>query len=287
MDCLKCNGTKFSNVNVRFTPEVKGEVVEVILPATACTQCGETLMDSTQMNELRRAAADEYRSKHGLLKSREIIKLREKLGMSQIEFARYLAVGEASIKRWETYYPQEEGQDQHIRIKCDEAAAEVNLLDIHWKSSPADIFSGMRKFNFEAYKAALIALLKHCKTPLMLNKALFYADFLHFKHFGISLTGSRYVPMEYGPCPDRYSSMIKLLLDKNIIKKKGKHELVASAKAEYAFDDREQQTIDTIIEHVKKDGGEKLLKKSHEEAAFKETPYLDFIKYTHAKTLKI
>ena len=47
-------------------------------------------MEANQMNELRRATADAYRKKHILLTSREIIALREKLNMSQVEFARYL-----------------------------------------------------------------------------------------------------------------------------------------------------------------------------------------------------
>ena len=46
--------------------------------------------------------------------------------MSQAAFANYLKVGEASIKRWETYFVQDVVQDDHIRLKCDEAYAEVN-----------------------------------------------------------------------------------------------------------------------------------------------------------------
>jgi hypothetical protein len=45
--------------------------------------------------------------------------------MSQTAFASYLKVGEASIKRWETYYVQDVVQDDHIRLKCDEAYAEL------------------------------------------------------------------------------------------------------------------------------------------------------------------
>jgi DNA-binding transcriptional regulator YiaG len=76
-------------------------------------------MDSGQMNQLRKISADEYRKKHGLLTSAEITQYRKRLDMSQIQFAEYLNVGEASIKRWETFFIQDKIQDDHIRLKCD------------------------------------------------------------------------------------------------------------------------------------------------------------------------
>lgn len=63
------------------------------------------------MNFLRRFAADAYRKKHNLLTSDQIIRYRESLGMSQTAFANYLKVEEASVKRWETYYIQDNVQD--------------------------------------------------------------------------------------------------------------------------------------------------------------------------------
>jgi hypothetical protein len=52
------------------------------------------------------------------LTSEEIINYRALLGMSQVAFANYLKVGEASIKRWETYFVQDVVQDDHIRFRC-------------------------------------------------------------------------------------------------------------------------------------------------------------------------
>ena len=134
MKCLNCDCEKFESKNLRFTPEIKGEEVEVVVPSFVCTTCQTPLMDGEQMNVLRRSAADKYRKQHTLLTSEEIIKYRASLGMSQTGFANYLKVGEASIKRWETYYVQDVVQDDHIRLKCDEAYAELNALEVHWKS---------------------------------------------------------------------------------------------------------------------------------------------------------
>ena len=84
-------------------------------------KCQTPLMDGEQMNVLRRSAADKYRKQYNLLISEEIIKCRASLGMSQTAFANYLKVGEESIKRWETYFVQDVVQDDHIRLKCNEA----------------------------------------------------------------------------------------------------------------------------------------------------------------------
>ena len=134
MKCLSCDGEKFERKNMRFNPEIKGEEVEVVVPCSVCVQCQTPLMDGEQMNVLRKAAADKYRKQHHLLTSEEIFRYRAALGMSQTAFAHYLKVGEASVKRWETYYVQDVVQDDHIRLKCDEAYAELNALEVHWKS---------------------------------------------------------------------------------------------------------------------------------------------------------
>ena len=288
MKCLKCNSAKFSTKKIRFNPEIKGEVVEVLLPSFICNECGETLMNTEQMNALRKVAADKYKNNNGLLTSSEIVALRKNLNMSQSEFADYLKVGKASIKRWETYFVQDEGQDEHIRLKCDEASAEFNALNMYWNNMPIDIFNGYRKFNYELFKNVVLALLKFCKSPLFINKALFYVDFLHFKKNGRGLTGSRYIRLEYGPCPDQFQRMFQLLENSEIVSKNGKYDLVANQQTDFSvFDDRELETLNEVLGHVQKDGGRNLYSLSHEEEAFNESFFAMPISYEYAAKLKI
>lgn len=121
MKCLKCNKTQFIEQKVRFTPEIKGETLEVLVPCMVCENCESPFMDTKQMSVLRRYSADKYKENHNLLTSSQIIAYREELRMSQSVFARYLGVGEASVKRWETYYIQDTSQNELIRLKCDES----------------------------------------------------------------------------------------------------------------------------------------------------------------------
>lgn len=288
MKCLHCNGEDFEEKKIRVTPEIKGEEVEVVVSASVCTKCNQPLMNDQQMNQLRRAAADQYRKQHHLLTSEEIIHFREILGMSQIAFAKYLNVGDASIKRWETYFVQEPVQDEHIRLKCDEAYAEFNALNVHWKSNPPDIYSGQRKFSWELFKQAVRYLIETANSPLFLNKALFYADFKHFQLYGVSITGVRYIHLEYGPCPDQYQNLIYFMMHGGDLLSAGHHILKSAKKSDLTvFGDSEKEVLQMVAQLTKGDGGKRLLNLSHQEAAFTKTEPFEWISYEYASTLKI
>jgi putative zinc finger/helix-turn-helix YgiT family protein len=288
MECLNCESQSFETKTMRFNPEIKGEEVEVVVPAYVCTNCQTPLMEGDQMNVLRRAAADKYRQLHNLLTSAEIIQFRTLLGMSQAAFANYLKVGEASVKRWETYYVQDVVQDDHIRLKCDEAYAEFNALEVHWKSHSPDIYSGNRRFCLELFKQAVRYLIGFTKSPLFLNKALFYADFKHFQLYGTSITGARYVHLDYGPCPDQYQNIYQLLLQDKLLVPAGHHSLKSAEKADLTvFADSEKKVLQWVARIAKRDGGQKLLRVSHEEQAFQQTEPLNFISYDFSESLKL
>ncbi|WP_194848347.1 type II TA system antitoxin MqsA family protein [Candidatus Neptunochlamydia vexilliferae] len=289
MKCLECNKTQFVEQKIRFTPEIKGETVEVIVPCMVCKSCQSPLMNTEQMNVLRRASADKYRENHSLLTSSQIIAYREKLGMSQSAFARYLGTGEASIKRWETYYIQDMSQDELIRLKCDEAAAEMNFLNVHWKRDEPTVYSGNVKFNLQLFKNVALYLVEHTKESILfLNKLHFYVDFYHFKKYGVSLTGARYTPLKLGPCPDQYSPIYEALVRGGYLKKVNNHAYKALVPSDPAlFEDREKETLEFILNLYKSLGAQKVLKTSHEEEGYIKTEEGAFISYESAKNLHI
>lgn len=289
MKCLQCDKEEFAVRDIHFSPEIKGESVDVVVPCTVCIGCETPVMDAKQMNALRRAAADRYRTLHGLLTSSEIRSYREALGMSQSAFANYLKVGEASIKRWETYYIQDASQDEHIRLKCDESYAETNFLNIQWTHQEADQTSGWKKFSFEHFKQVALYLIKTTKVDLLfLNKLHFYVDFLHYKQTGTSLTGARYVPLKLGPCPDQYQMLYDSLESQGLIKRRGNHGYSLLQEPDLSsLNEEEKQTLKTIAKALKQKGKNAILDLSHEERAFIETDEGAFISYDYAKDLKI
>jgi putative zinc finger/helix-turn-helix YgiT family protein len=66
-----------------------------------CRHCGYETIEGAAMPEYGRLLADKYRTAHGLLTSDDIRARRERLRMNQKEFAEFLGVGIASVKRWE------------------------------------------------------------------------------------------------------------------------------------------------------------------------------------------
>lgn len=288
MKCLCCGGDQFVEKNWRFTPELKGEELEVIVPAMICVHCHEPLMNDEQMSVLRKAAADAYRKGRGLLTSEEIINYRSLFGMSQAAFANYLKVGEASVKRWETYFIQDVSQDEHIRLKCDESYAEYSALNVQWKSHPPDKYNGNRRFRFEIFKHVLRYLVKFAKSPLFLNKALFYLDFKHYQLYGCSITGTRYVHLEYGPCPQYYETLFDFMIHERVLVRGDHHTLKTTEEADLSiFGDSEKEVLELIAKLAKADGGKKLLDLSHDEDAYTKTKSLEIISYEFAKNLKI
>lgn len=288
MKCLNCDGSTFVEKNINIKTKYSDESLEVVVPAQVCKHCGESLMDSRQMNILRQAAADKYREIHGLLTSKKISELRKKMDMSQRQFAEYLGVGEASIKRWETYYAQEVAMDEHIKLKCDKQFAEENAFNVSLATQESDQFSGNRDFSEEKFSNAVLALIETCKSPLYINKALFYLDFLNYKKYGVSVTGSRYAKLDYGPCPNDYRVLFKRMIDKGYIKESKGHELIALTNINKSiFDDNEIETLSEIIKITKKDSGKKLYNLSHEEDAYTKSSMWNLISYNYSKKLKI
>ncbi len=288
MKCLNCDSTVFLLKQINIKTEYNNESLEVVVPAHVCNDCEEPLMDSKQMNFLRQAAADQYRDSHGLLNSKKIVALRKKFDMSQREFAEYLGVGDASIKRWETYFSQEFAMDEHIRLKCDKEFAEKNAFDVSIATQISDQFSGNREFSWERFSNAVLALIASCKSPLYINKALFYLDFLHFKKNGVGITGSSYAKLEYGPCPDDYKILFKRMIAEGFIRETKGHELIANRKVKIdIFDDDEKESFNEIINLTKKDSGKRLYNLSHDEDAYTKSSMWCVISYNFAKKLKI
>jgi putative zinc finger/helix-turn-helix YgiT family protein len=125
MICLQCDNEEFlPKQDAVIEQEFRGEAFRIQMPALACAKCGWITVDLQQADELRKRTADAYRKKHELLTSDEIKAYRKLLRKTQREFAVWVGVGEASVKRWETYLVQDKSSDQLMRVKCETALLE-------------------------------------------------------------------------------------------------------------------------------------------------------------------
>jgi putative zinc finger/helix-turn-helix YgiT family protein len=151
MICLQCDNEEFlPKQDAVIEQEFRGEAFRIQMPALACAKCGWIAVDLQQADELRKRTADAYRKKHGLLTSDEIKAFRKLLRKTQREFAAFLGVGEASVKRWETWLPQEKGNDNLIRMKCEKALLDhlaqkssTAMWTISWEVDPTEVVHGV------------------------------------------------------------------------------------------------------------------------------------------------
>lgn len=278
MNCLECLGTDFEIQKIRLSFKIKNQSVEVVLPCSVCRSCSRPLMEAAQMNILRQAASDVYREKNGLLTSKQIIKYRERLKMSQTAFAHYLSVGEASVKRWESYHIQDCSQDDHIRIKCDIVAAQNNHAFLLSGGEDPNIYNGNRQFSSD-FTDNIRLYLNYNVSPQnisCINKLHFYIDFLHFKNYGRSITGCKYVPLKYGPCP--------FISDLFTASKLEDHRRSCTLDL---FDDQEQNTINRVCELYIGIGEKNFSEMTRKEKGYLDTNEPDFISYKYAKDLLI
>jgi len=118
MICFKCSGETFATQVATIRQNFRGELLDVKTTVSVCTECGWQTLARGQTDELRRHTANTYRERHGLLASDQIKYIRKLKCQNQAEFARFLGVGEASVKRWESGLVQDKAYDQLIRIKC-------------------------------------------------------------------------------------------------------------------------------------------------------------------------
>lgn len=105
---------------VRTVEQVfRKDKLKVEAPVMVCTSCKFEILAEGQLDELKRLTEEAYRAKHKLLRPEEIVARRKSMGMTQTQFADYLHVGIASVKRWEKGYVQEPSTDCRIREKTE------------------------------------------------------------------------------------------------------------------------------------------------------------------------
>ena len=123
MDCPFCD--KIHEVEERkrlTTAHMKGEEVTYEERFYFCANTDEDENEfetGAMLNENLLNARNAYRRKHGLLTSDEIVSIRESYGLSQVDLARLMGWGEATISRYESKAIQDESYDIMLRLVQD------------------------------------------------------------------------------------------------------------------------------------------------------------------------
>ena len=200
-------------------------------------------------NENLLNARNAYRRKMGLLTSHEIIGIRENYGLSQVDLARLLGWGEATVSRYESKAIQDEAYDTMLCLvrdnplqaleflkkngnkfsvsKREEIKAHiVEKLDSYGKEfltrqslegeyagldEPSDS-NGYTALDIDKLEAVISYLAESMSHfyKVKLMKSLWYSDALAFRQTGRSMTGLVYRHAAMGALPVGHYSLMNL-----------------------------------------------------------------------------
>lgn len=202
----------------------------------------------TNENLLR--ARNAYRKKHGLLTSYEIVAIRESYGLSQVDLARLMGWGEATISRYESKAIQDEAYDTMLRLVKDNPMQALEFLKknadkfsgtARWQQIREKIvekldsygkeyltrqafegeyanfeelsdFNGFAALNIDKIEAVISYIAEQVANlyKVKLMKMLWYSDVLSFIKKGVALTGMVYRHGTMGALPVGHYSLMNL-----------------------------------------------------------------------------
>ena len=253
MDCPLCDKTHEIEERKRFaTITLKGDKVTYEERYYFCANADEDENEfetGSMTNENLLNARNAYRVKHGLLTSGEIVAIRESYGLSQVDLARLLGWGEATISRYESKGIQDEAYDTMLRLIKDNPLQALEFLKknaekfpglkrhevrekivekldsygkeyltrqalegeyVHFEE-PSDS-NGFVTLNIDKIEAAISYIAERVSNlfKVKLIKMLWYVDALSYKTSGYAMTGMVYRHNDMGALPIGHYSLMNL-----------------------------------------------------------------------------
>ena len=327
--CPNCEKeTELEVVRATEEIEIRGESVSVDVEYCRCLVCGEEFEDPRSGDDPLDRAYREYRRRHGMMQPEEIQAVRKKYGLTQGEMSRLLGWGAVTLSRYENGALQNEAHEKILRLAMDprnllklieekpcaltekkrdhlaeqlrkeqeEAYSLERIYEERFGQYDPDKFSGYRKLDLLKLLNAILFFCRDGILKTLLNKHLFYADFKHCKEYTLSITGSRYARLPYGPVPNNWAHYLALLIEdcslwveeipysEEMIGEK----LFSERQPDLSiFSDTELKALISIKEHFKGWRAKTISEFSHTERGYVETPNAELISYEYADDLQI
>jgi transcriptional regulator with XRE-family HTH domain len=285
--------------------EFRKETYSVHVCYYICEDTGEKFTTTGQDELLFNDLYSQYRVKHGIPFSEEIkeIRLRYKLNYSQI--TRILGFGANQYAQYENgQIPSESNgkmilaiQSKQVILGLLEASKEEFEIDEYLKISEAiscasdkvtcsaqqslfykdikrSVYNGFKQPNVQKLMEMIKYFVCNSKSifPTKLNKEMFYADFYHYKRFGISISGLNYQAIQFGPVPVHYNTIYDNIdsINKEIVLA---HDMESTRLTcdEYdlsLFGEKEKETLETIVRIIQPMKTDEIVTESHKEDAW-------------------
>ena len=279
-----------------------------------CADSGEKFEDERLAQLNLNQVYNQYRKRFNLPFPEEITRLREQYGLKASKMSEILGLGINVYRNYENGEIPNSSNARLIQLAKDpkefkklvdlnvdlsdkereKVIGKINELVLkdefikfdlqhYLMGNPTpDEETGYRIPNLEKFSEMVIfftELVEPYKTRL--NKLLFYADFCHFKLYGISISGCRYRAIDKGPVPFNYSSLFDFLANNSYVDihqtefADGKtwEQFKIHDNRKYnpeAFSASELEVLKMVATKFEKTYAAGIVKQSHEEEAWKK-----------------
>lgn len=232
--------------------DFRKETFKIVFHYYKCEDSGEqfttTSLDEVNLNQVY----NQYRDKFNIPFSDEIIRIREKYGLSAAKMSNVLGFGANSYRQYEAGEMPSISNARLIQMADDPKKfidmvelcdlledktkkqyiqkaqllieeSERNVFNVNLKAyllgnHLADIYSGYRNPNLEKFTEMVVFFSEQVQPfKTKMNKLLFYADFLMFKQSCFSISGVRYKAIDMGPVPHNFQSVFEFLANEGEI----------------------------------------------------------------------
>ena len=302
----------------------KGEDYWIHARFYQCVDTGEkfttTEQDELTLNDLY----SQYRIKHGIPFPDEIHQIRSKYSLSYAQIGRILGFGANQYAKYESgQIPSDSNgrmigairyksvmlklvenvkdifdENEYTKIHRQIADSREESLDtdaerIIYEGTQRSIYNGFGEFNHRKVEEMVRFFVSQGTSfPTKLNKEMFYADFLHYRKYGQSISGLRYQAIHYGPVPVHYSTIYDRVpgLVRESIFHDGLEATTFSCEScdLSVFSEKEISTLKQVAEVLKPLSVKEIVNRSHEEPAW-QSHYQDreIIPYSEAYQLRL
>ena len=304
----------------------KGEDFWVHSRYYLCVDTGEKFTTTEQDEQTINDLYAQYRIKHGIPFPDEIRRIRTKYGLNYIQMGKILGFGTNQYAKYENgqlpsesngrmiwavryktimlklitdlkdiFEPEdyEKIRKRILESEDDAGTADSEANQLIYAGTHRSIYNGFGEFNHRKVEEMVRFFVKQGACyPTKLNKEMFYADFSHYRKFGISISGLRYQAIQYGPVPVHYSTIYDHI--PGLVREYILHDGIEATSFSCndcdltVFNDKERATLEEVAKVLAPMPVKEIVSKSHEESSW-QSHYQDkeIIPYSEAYQLRL
>ena len=298
-------GGKVKEISTVEEHEFRKEMFSVHVRYYVCEDTGNRFTTTEQDELLFNELYSQYRANHGITFPEEIKGIRLRYGLNYQQITKILGFGVNQFAQYEKGQMPSESNGKllsaamnrqfmlHLledsRAEFDEGEynkvyqsilasgvkpeneAQKRLI---YRDIRRSVYNGFGQLNVE--KTSEMVKFFICKEggvfPTKLNKEMFYADFLHYKRHGQSISGLQYQAIQYGPVPVHYDTVYDNIegICKEIVVAHDMESTKLSCRScdTSVFSEQELKTLVEVLAKIQPMSTQEVIEKSHKEDAW-------------------